>query len=301
MENRKHLIMVPCHSIWKSDFNIMEGEMPNLGQSSKHWFLAPFQYEGNDHITFIKHGLRAIVEYIDNYAESIVLFSGSRTKKDAGPVSEAQSYFLLMWKIVKFIDQNDGLSKLPNAFDDEIVNLLEQISKFIKKTGLTVDEIFTSGAINNEEYALDSFENLCYSICRFNEITNSFPQKISIIGFGFKKERFIKYHAKAIDIPPRMIEYISIEPKPLNYTKDQLEAYFADVQEMENKNALKLFQMDWYGQKYPLFDKKQNRNPYYCFANYKDLQLLKLNDLTDDPKRHYEKYVRGKMPWSMEL
>lgn len=290
--------MVPCHSIWKYDIKTKEDEKPNLGQSPEHWFLAPFQYEGNDHITFIKHGLRAVLEYLKNYGSSIILFSGSRTKKDAGPVSEAQTYFFLIWKIVKYVEHDDGLSKLPNEFDEEIIELLEQINSFIKKIGQTVDELFTSGEINNEEFALDSFENLSYSICRFKEITHHFPQKIIIIGFGFKKERFINYHAKALDIPPEMIEYISIEPKPLNYTEKQLEVYFDDVKKMENKNALKLFQNDWYGQQSPLFDKKLNRNPYCSIANYKDLDFLKLNDIVTDSESHYDKYIKGKMPWS---
>ena len=49
-----------------------------------------------------------------------------------------------------------------------------------------------------EDYALDSFQNLLFSICRFHEITNNYPTNIKVISWSFKKYRFINMHRKAL-------------------------------------------------------------------------------------------------------
>jgi hypothetical protein len=40
-----------------------------------------------------------------------------------------------------------------------------------------------------EEYALDSYENLLFSIARFREVTGRWPEKITVIGYGMKQAR----------------------------------------------------------------------------------------------------------------
>jgi hypothetical protein len=51
--------------------------------------------------------------------------------------------------------------------------------------------------VATEEHARDSFENLLFSICRFYELTGNYPESITVVGFEFKKERFIKVHRAA--------------------------------------------------------------------------------------------------------
>jgi len=53
----------------------------------------------------------------------------------------------------------------------------------------------------SEEFARDSYENLLFSLCRFFEITGRYPEKVTVIGFGFKERRFTELHRKAVRFP----------------------------------------------------------------------------------------------------
>lgn len=88
------------------------------------------------------------------------------TRPLAGPLSEAQSY----WQIAQYY-----------------------LSKTSSSSSLS--------RIATEEHARDSMENLLFSICRFYELTGKYPEKITVIGFEFKKERFIKIHRAALRYP----------------------------------------------------------------------------------------------------
>ncbi|CAL9737319.1 hypothetical protein MOSE0_L08614 [Monosporozyma servazzii] len=295
--SKDHLIILPCHGIWRID---LDSASQNCGQAAENWFLAPFQIEGNDHLVFIKQSLRAVEEFLSHYENSVILFSGSQTKADAGPISEAQSYFLLIQKLITLASEEDGMKLLTQLFKQDIIIILCNIVNSMKLKNITTSELFTKGFINTEEYSLDSFDNLLYSIFRFKEITNLFPQSITIVGFGFKESRFLNYHAKALDIPKSMINYISYDPEPLNYSQEQLDQYFTTLTAMENKNALSLFDNDWYAKRDILLIKKESRNPYKRIATYDGLEQLHLNNLGGSDKEHYQTYIKSKMPWSKE-
>lgn len=53
----------------------------------------------------------------------------------------------------------------------------------------------------SEEFARDSYENVLFSLCRFYEMTGRYPEKVTIIGFGFKERRFTDLHRKAVRFP----------------------------------------------------------------------------------------------------
>ena len=292
---KDHLIILPCHGIWKIDSTTNAN---NYGQLSDQWYLAPFQLEGNDHLVFIKQSLRAIEELLYDYDRSVVLFSGSQTKVDAGPISEAQSYFVLMKKLVNSATTKDGFEQLTHLFDKETMLSLENIVKQLDLHNIIANTLFSNGYINTEEYALDSFDNLLYSILRFKEITECYPKSITIVGFGFKEARFLNYHAMALDIPKNVIRYISYDPEPSNYSQEQLNKYFENLTYMERKNALSLFENDWYAKKEILTKKKNSRNPYKRIPTYEGLKLLHFNDMKSTDEEHFEEYIKGKMPWS---
>lgn len=52
-----------------------------------------------------------------------------------------------------------------------------------------------------EEYALDSYQNLLFSIARFHEVTSRWPARITVVGYGMKKRRFTDLHRAAIGWP----------------------------------------------------------------------------------------------------
>lgn len=292
---KNHLIILPCHGIWKID---LTPTSQNCGQLAENWFLAPFQIEGNDHLVFIKQSLRAVEELLANYKNSVILFSGAQTKAAAGPISEAQSYFLLIQKLITLASEDDGMKLISQLFKEDITSFLCNIVTSMKSKNITIFELFMEGFINTEEYSLDSFDNLLYSIFRFKEITNVYPQSITIVGFGFKESRFLNYHAKALDIPKNMINYISYDPEPLNYSTEQLDHYFTTLTKAENKNALNLFDRDWYAKRETLLKKKESRNPYKRIATYNGLDQLHLDNILPTDKEHYQTYIKSKMPWS---
>lgn len=80
-----NLVMVAGHSIYTSNkcgkFN---------GEDS--WFLEPYQKHPGQAATFIAH-IKEGVEVASRDEEALLLFSGGETRKDAGPRSEAQSYW----------------------------------------------------------------------------------------------------------------------------------------------------------------------------------------------------------------
>lgn len=289
-----HLIIVPCHSIWNAFYE--NSKEPNFGQSSDHWFLAPFQFEGNDHLAFINHGLRAIETLLNEFSNnSVVVFSGSQTKPEAGCISEAQSYYFLMRKLLQETHRNGRT--ISAVFDDDITKRLRDIEKILLQLKITVEELFTHYIIT-EEFALDSFENLLFSIYRFQQFKTSFPENITIVGFGFKKRRFLEYHAKAIDFPIENMKYIAIDPLPTGYTPEELRHYIEELNTLELRNALELFAADWYGTQDQLSLKKKSRNPFKRSDAYQDVSLFPLNEAITDNKSFFEHYIKDEMPWS---
>ncbi|KAH3680061.1 hypothetical protein WICPIJ_008398 [Wickerhamomyces pijperi] len=215
----KHLILLPCHSIYKP---------PNSPQSPESWFLAPFQIEANDHLTFIQHMEKAfqlLKESAENQ-QSTLIISGGMTKAEAGEVSEAASYL----SCAKILELNR------DHVNDNNVLL--------------------------EEYARDSFENLLFSLCLFQETHRCFPESISIVGFEFKRDRFVNYHAKALKIQD-IVQYFGIDPTPeYDPQSSQYQRYFDELKESEWRFSVKLFKDDLLGNGEKLKNKKLTRDPF---------------------------------------
>lgn len=232
------MIMLPCHAIYKGH---------GSGRGLSDWHMESFQKEGNDHLSWIKQ-IQRCVGLVRGAArkDSIVVISGGKTKKIAGNVSESLSYLNLL------LQNKEMFMLLPHSgcCEDE------------------QDEIL--GSIYLEEYAKDSFENLLYSICRFKEITNRYPEKVVIVGYEFKRSRFVNLHAKAIDSQYYgEIEYLGIDPVP-PYASDSegYARFFQDLEKNEYNNAISLFEKDPHGLEPPLLDKKKKRNPFNTIAPY---------------------------------
>ncbi|OLY81764.1 hypothetical protein AYI68_g4126 [Smittium mucronatum] len=69
------------------------------------------------------------------------------------------------------------------------------------------------GRIFTEDFALDSYQNLLFSVCRFHEITGNYPTRITVVGYEFKKSRFLDFHLKAIKYPKISHGYTSSCPE----------------------------------------------------------------------------------------
>jgi hypothetical protein len=65
----------------------------------------------------------------------------------------------------------------------------------------------------SENYALDSFQNLLFSIARFHEMTGRYPEQITVVGYEMKRARFTNLHRAAIRWPREKFTYIGIDPE----------------------------------------------------------------------------------------
>lgn len=81
----KNLVMVAGHSVYTSS---------NCGKVDKEdsWFLESYQKHPGQASSFVTH-IQEGVEIVAKDEEALLLFSGGETRRDAGPRSEAQSYW----------------------------------------------------------------------------------------------------------------------------------------------------------------------------------------------------------------
>ncbi|ORX97971.1 hypothetical protein K493DRAFT_215049 [Basidiobolus meristosporus CBS 931.73] len=130
-------------------------------ESDKNWVLEEFQKNGQVSV-FLKH-IEKGVSLAKDRSNSLLVFSGGQTRNNAGARSEAQSYW-------------------------------------VKRMGL-LDTREISDRTTTEEHARDSYENVLFSLCRFHEVTGSYPKNITVVGFEFKRTRFFEIHRVALGIP----------------------------------------------------------------------------------------------------
>ncbi|XP_074330456.1 uncharacterized protein C57A10.07 [Apium graveolens] len=160
----RNLVMVAGHSVYTSS-------SCDKVDKEDSWFLEAYQKHPGQAATFVTH-IKDGVDITAKDDEALLLFSGGETRKDAGPRSEAQSY----WTVA----ESKGWFGNPES---------------VKWRALT------------EEHARDSFENLLFSVCRFRELTGSYPQNITVVGYDFKEERFTRLHRSAIGFPETRFFY----------------------------------------------------------------------------------------------
>jgi hypothetical protein len=77
-----------------------------------------------------------------------------------------------------------------------------------------------------EDAALDSFQNVLFSIARFRELTGAYPSRITIVGHNFKRRRFEQLHRHALRWPKLRFTYEGI---PLGTETDEREAASGEV------------------------------------------------------------------------
>jgi len=114
---------------------------------------------------------RVGVELAAKNPEALLVFSGGQTREPAGRRSEAESYF--------------DIASQWNWWGYEGVQ---------NRTVL-------------ESFARDSLENVLFSVLLFKERAGYFPDKVTVVGWKFKKERFL-LHSQALGIPSGIFDYI---------------------------------------------------------------------------------------------
>ncbi|OIW17061.1 hypothetical protein TanjilG_15644 [Lupinus angustifolius] len=211
----RNLVMVAGHSIYTSS---------SCGKIEKEdsWFLESYQKNPGQAATFVTH-IQEGVEIVAKDDSALLVFSGGETRKDAGPRSEAQSY----WAVA---DSKGWFGK----------------QESVKWRALT------------EEHARDSFENLLFSVCRFRELTGTYPQNITVVSYDFKEERFAHLHRSAIGFPESRFFYAGT-PAASNSKAAALKG-----EELVRTQFIR----DPYGCRGSLYHKKLKRDPFHRSIPY---------------------------------
>ncbi len=156
----RNLILVAGHAIVRDFANLA---------SDDSWFLLDFQK--GEPPKYLGH-IETAVRLAAADPGALLIFSGGPTRLEAGPRTEALSYWLAA----------DHL----NWFGHPDVRLRAQL----------------------EDFARDSFENLLFGICRFRELTGYAPDHVSMVSWEFKRERFQDLHREAIGWPREKFTYV---------------------------------------------------------------------------------------------
>jgi len=156
----RNLIVVAGHAIVRDLAQVERDE---------GWFLLDFQR--GEPRKFIGH-IRRAVEEAHRDSEAMLMFSGGPTRVEAGPRTEALSYWMVA-------DHYDWFG---------------------------MDGVASRAYL--EDFARDSFENLLFGICRFHEVIGREPEHVTVVSWEFKRERFERLHRGAIGWPPERFSYV---------------------------------------------------------------------------------------------
>ena len=175
--------------------------------------------------------------------KSLLVFSGGQTRPTS-TTTEAESYL--------------RLAQASNAF-----GVSASMYPFARAT--------------TEDYALDSYQNLLFSIARFHEYTGRYPVKITVVGYEMKRARFSELHRPAIRWPEDKFEYIGVDPEGEEKTNAaegevcSVLAYaqvFGGPDSMQKQNGYLPYTTDTYGCHSTLLAKRRQRNQFLRFHSY---------------------------------
>ena len=224
----RRLIVVTGHAVLTSlDYH-------NLTDDSQ-WALQSFQRSQLP--TFISH-IRRGVELAAADPSAVLLFSGGETRPSAGPRSEALSYWMV--------------AELSNWWQHNTDD--RSIAQSDSSASPQVVQWSVRSRASTEEFARDSYENLLFSICRFHELTQRYPDAITVVGFSFKRDRFLQLHASAMLYPLSQLTYVGLD------TSTQQNQ--SELRDSEIVNSYRPFSVDPYGCFPPLSTKRLQRNPF---------------------------------------
>jgi hypothetical protein len=215
----QNLIIVPGHAIYF-------GKEKNQCYLSEYWLGTYSGYLYEDEVNMYIDHIRQGLIHLSNDPLSFLVFSGGLTRrkklfdeKNISPITEAKSYY----------------------------NIAEQFNWF----NCAIDK----SKVGIEEYALDSYENLMYSLILFRNNFNVFPKNVCIYGLKFKEKRYT-FHADSIRkdylIEPNFRFYYYGINNPPDYILDS-------GSRLGEMDTFDLFRKDPHGGNPPLKTKKEER------------------------------------------
>ncbi|KAJ7232763.1 hypothetical protein B0H12DRAFT_1261093 [Mycena haematopus] len=147
----------------------------------------------------------------------------------------------------------------------------------------------TFSRATSESFAMDSFQNLLFSIARFHEFTGRYPEKITVVGYEMKRARFVELHRAAIRWPATHFTYIGIDVDGDN----------SQARQGERENGYLPYLSDLYGCHTYLANKRRQRNYDARYPSYYS-SCHQLWPLLEWCPSVPTQLFSGPLPWSAE-
>eukprot|EP00192_Tetraselmis_astigmatica_P025250 CAMPEP_0117698674 /NCGR_PEP_ID=MMETSP0804-20121206/29880_1 /TAXON_ID=1074897 /ORGANISM="Tetraselmis astigmatica, Strain CCMP880" /LENGTH=231 /DNA_ID=CAMNT_0005512991 /DNA_START=731 /DNA_END=1423 /DNA_ORIENTATION=- len=209
-----------CNLVIVAGHSVFTGSNYLDAYNSSNWYLEPYQKGIPGQVdSFVQH-VKIGVAVAAADPQALLLFSGGQTREAVGPISEAASYW--------------GVANAQQWFGRTEVK---------HRTAL-------------EEAARDSFENVLFSLCRFQQLTGRYPLNITVVSYEFKRGRFVDMHRQAVLFPEDRFFFLgspTLSPAAAIQGEERTLAAFKD---------------DPYSCKGALLEKKELRNPFAAPVPY---------------------------------
>ncbi|THH04302.1 hypothetical protein EW145_g5625 [Phellinidium pouzarii] len=226
LQKLDHLVVVVGHGVWLGND---AGEV--LDEHS--WVLERYPSGGGVQTrieAFTAH-IRKGAELAEADPKSLLVFSGGATQAST-PISESVSYFSLAIALSLLVPPSSSSVLRPSSA-----------------------HLTTYERTATEEYALDSFQNLLFSIARFRTVTNHYPKRMTVVGYAIKEDRFDELHRAALRWPAKNWHYVGIDMEDAQQHKQAIQG--------ERTNGYLPYSYDLYGCHEMLLEKRRARNRHH--------------------------------------
>lgn len=246
----RNLIIVAGHAPFKES----TARVPEHPEKDDAWVLQAFQ-RGEPPL-YIEHIRRGVALLADD-ASALLVFSGGYTRKEAGlRWSEADTYAAIARHFHWWVADGDGAA----------------LSDLQSRTV-------------TEDYSRDSFENLLFSICRFQQVTGQYPGNVTVVSWAFKEPRF-DLHRTAIRFPSACYRFEGCND-PLDREPALKNEAMTRQDFIENR----------YGSSRKLAEKRSSRNPFNRQHEFQRCPgLQNFFQFIDEP-RNGQKDFPQRLPW----
>ncbi|KAH9954912.1 hypothetical protein BGW80DRAFT_1397374 [Lactifluus volemus] len=229
------------------------GARADDAEDEDSWLLAPYQ-RGRGRPSIFRAHISLGSQIATEDSRALLVFSGGFTSPFSA-TSEAESYL-----------------------------------RFARATGLLPSaDMFPR--VTTEDAALDSFQNVLFSIARFRELTGAYPTTITVVGHDFKRRRFEQLHRHALRWPKARFMY---EGVPLRSEADEREAAAGEL-----ANAFTPYSTDLYGCHAPLVRKRAERN-FHARTHGYHVGAPEMHELLEWCPRDGKAIFPGPLPWENE-